>query len=100
MWRRRRKRMGRARDIDTSEHARRPEPSSGSGSAATAGTSTVTAVLEDGPLRGTRIETEVVEGRPPKTLDLEGDEGGTCRYGLSDWVQSGQSAKYSFLYRV
>jgi hypothetical protein len=61
---------------------------------------TITAMLEDGPLGGTSIEAEVVEGRPPKTLDVPADDGSTCRYCLADWVQSGRSALYTFLYRV
>jgi hypothetical protein len=28
------------------------------------------------------------------------DDGSTCRYCLAQWVQSGRSAVYSFLYRV
>ena len=28
------------------------------------------------------------------------DDGSSCRYCLADWVQSGQSAAYTFLYRV
>ena len=60
----------------------------------------ITATLEDGPLEGNSIETEVVEGRPPKTLDVPADDGSTCRYCLADWVQSGRSAAYTFLYRV
>jgi hypothetical protein len=46
------------------------------------------------------MEVEVVEGRPPKTLDAPADDGSTCRYCLAGWVQSGQSAAYTFLYRV
>ena len=61
---------------------------------------TITAVLEDGPLQGTRIEAEIVEGRPPKTIDAPADDGSTCRYCLADWVQSGRSAAYTFLYLV
>ena len=60
---------------------------------------TVTATLEDGPLEGTSLEAETVEGRPPKTLDVS-DDAGACRYCLADWVQSGRSAAYTFLYRV
>jgi hypothetical protein len=60
---------------------------------------TITAELDDGPLRGKRIDAQVVQGRPPSTIDVDDDEG-TCRYCLSDWVQSGPSAKYTFLYRV
>jgi hypothetical protein len=60
----------------------------------------ITATLEDGPLAGRSLEAETVEGRPPKTLDVPDDEGGTCRYCLEGWMQSGRSAKYTFLYRV
>jgi len=61
---------------------------------------TITAALDDGPLKGTRIEAQVVEGRPPSTVDVPAEDGGTCRYCLADWVQSGSSATYTFLYRV
>jgi hypothetical protein len=60
----------------------------------------VTAVLTGGPLDGRSVDAEVVEGRPPKTIDLAADDGTTCRYGLADWMQSGDSAEYSFLYGV
>jgi hypothetical protein len=62
--------------------------------------SMITAVLEDGPLEGRRIETAVIEGRPPKTIDVDADDGSTCRYCLSEWMQAGPSAQYTFLYRV
>ncbi len=61
---------------------------------------TITAVLEDGPLQGVRIEAQVVEGRPPSTVDVPADDGSTCRYCLAEWAQSGPSASYTFLYRV
>jgi hypothetical protein len=61
---------------------------------------TITATLKDGPLEGRSIETEVVEGRPPKTIDVPGDDGSTCRYCLAGWAQSGRCAVYTFLYRV
>ena len=60
---------------------------------------TITAVLDDGPLRGERIEAHVVQGRPPSTIDVPAD-GSTCRYCLATWAQSGPSAMYTFLYRV
>lgn len=60
----------------------------------------ITATLEDGPLKGSSIEAQVVEGRPPKTLDVPDEDGSTCRYCLEGWMQSGESAKYTFLYRV
>jgi hypothetical protein len=61
---------------------------------------TITAVLQRGPLAGRRIEVDVVEGRPPKTIDVPADDGSTCRYCLSDWTQTGPSAIYTFLYLV
>jgi hypothetical protein len=61
---------------------------------------TITAVLDDGPLRGARVEAQVVEGRPPSTVNVPADDGSTCRYCLAEWVQSGPSAVYTFLYRV
>jgi hypothetical protein len=61
---------------------------------------TITAVLEGGPRGGRRIEVDAVEGRPPKTIDVHADDGATCRYCLADWVQTGPSAVYAFLYRV
>ena len=60
---------------------------------------TLTATLEDGPLEGRSVEAELVEGRPPKTIDVP-DDRGTCRYCLGEWEQSGSSAAYTFLYRV
>jgi hypothetical protein len=61
---------------------------------------TITATFKDGPLEGRSIDVEVLEGRPPKTIDAAGDDGGTYRYCLAGWVQSGRSAVYTFLYRV
>jgi hypothetical protein len=61
---------------------------------------TITAALDDGPLRGKRLDAEVVEGRPPSTIDVTADDGSTYRYCLKEWVQSGPSAEYTFLYRV
>jgi hypothetical protein len=61
---------------------------------------TITAVLDDGPLKSRRVETEFIEGRPPKTLDLVADDGTMCRYCLAEWVQAGPSATYTFLYEV
>jgi hypothetical protein len=61
---------------------------------------TTTAQLEDGPLSGTSLEVGVVEGRPPKTIDVPSDDEATYRYCLADWVQAGGSASYTFLYPV
>jgi hypothetical protein len=61
---------------------------------------TGTATLEDGPLKGSGIEAEIAEGRPPKTIDTPADDGSTCRYCLADWEQGGPSVEYTFLYRV
>jgi hypothetical protein len=41
-----------------------------------------------------------VEGRPPKTIDLQDEHGGTLRYCLSEWNQEGMTADYTFLYAV
>ena len=61
---------------------------------------TISAMFKDGPLAGRSIEAEVLEGRPPKTLDAPADDGSMCRYCLEGWVQGGRSALYTFLYRV
>jgi len=61
---------------------------------------TITAVLKRGPMAGRRIGVDIVEGRPPKTIDLRADDGSECRYYLADWVQTGPSATYTFLYGV
>jgi hypothetical protein len=61
----------------------------------------ITAVLHDGPLKGTKMEVASLAGRPPMTLDLpSGDGGAESRYCLDSLVQGGDSAIYSFLYRV
>jgi hypothetical protein len=61
---------------------------------------TITATFEDGPLEGDSMDVEVLEGRPPKTIDVPAEGGDACRYCLAGWVQTGQSAAYTFLYRV
>ncbi len=61
---------------------------------------TITAALADGPLRGTGIVGQVVLGRPPSTVEVRADDESTCRYCLTEWTQSGPSAKYTFLYPV
>jgi hypothetical protein len=61
---------------------------------------TITAVLERGPLAGRRIDVDIVEGRPPKTIDVPADDESRCRYCLADWTQAGPSAIYTFLYLV
>jgi hypothetical protein len=61
---------------------------------------TITAVLQRGPLADRRIDVDVVEGRPPKTIDVPADDGSRCRYCLADWAQTGPSAIYTFLYLV
>ena len=60
----------------------------------------ITAMLENGPLGSSSIEVAVIEGRPPKTIDVPADDQSTCRYCLAGWMQSGRSATYTFLYRV
>jgi hypothetical protein len=58
------------------------------------------AVLIDGPLEGTKLEVEPVEGRPPSTVDAAAGDGRTLRYCLAEWTQTGPSAEYSYLYPV
>jgi hypothetical protein len=64
------------------------------------GAPTITAELSAGPLEGRSIEVDVVEGRPPKTIDVGAADGSTFRYCLAQWEQAGRSAAYTFLYRV
>jgi hypothetical protein len=61
---------------------------------------TVTALLSDGPLKGRHIDVELVEARPPKTIDEPADDASGCRYCLAEWTQSGPFAVYTFLYTV
>lgn len=61
---------------------------------------TITATLKGGPLARRRVDAEIVEGRPPMTLDLRADDGSTCRYCLEGLPQSGRAADYTFLYRI
>lgn len=61
---------------------------------------TISAVFTDGPLAGRSVDVELVEARPPSTVEPRADDGTTCRYCLAEWAQSGPSAEYSFLYRV
>jgi hypothetical protein len=61
---------------------------------------TVAAKLIDGPLAGTTVTAYVVEGRPPKTIDVEGPDRASQRYCLAEWEQTGNSADYTFLYEV
>jgi hypothetical protein len=58
------------------------------------------AVLTDGPLTGTSLEVEPVEGRPPSTIDVSDADGRILRYCLAEWTQAGMSAEYSYLYPV
>jgi hypothetical protein len=60
----------------------------------------ISAKLTDGPLSGTSTQVHAVEGRPPKTIDVDGPGGERHRYCLAEWEQSGHSAIYTFLYEV
>lgn len=64
------------------------------------GVPTITAMLRDGPLGGSRIESEIIHGRAPSTIEIKAGDETTCRYCLEGLVQSGRSAAYTFLYRV
>jgi len=84
-------RRARSGETRTRHVMREPEPPAGP---------TVSAVLTDGPLKGLSVDVELVEARPPSTVELGADDDTTCRYCLSEWTQAGPSALYSFLYRV
>jgi hypothetical protein len=58
------------------------------------------ALLTDGPLEGRSVEVDPVEGRPPSTVDVPGENGDTYRYCLAEWQQQGMTAAYTFLYTV
>jgi hypothetical protein len=58
---------------------------------------TITDVLADGPRPGKRFEARAVESRPPDTVDVQSDDSGACSAG-EEWVESGPSADYTFLY--
>jgi hypothetical protein len=60
----------------------------------------ITAKLGDGPMSGTTTEVPAVEGRPPKTIDVDAPGDAKCRYCLAEWTQSGHSAVYTFLYEI
>jgi hypothetical protein len=60
----------------------------------------VQALLEDGPLKGQTVDVEAVQGRPPATVDVPDEAGGTCRYCLAEWTQEGMTAHYTYLYAV
>ncbi|QEC47251.1 hypothetical protein FSW04_06370 [Baekduia soli] len=59
-----------------------------------------TALLHDGPLRGLRVPTEIVQGRPPCTIDVPNGSAGVCRYCLKEWGETGSTAGYTYLYAV
>jgi len=61
---------------------------------------TIAAKLVDGPLKGRSVDTAIVQGRPPSTVEVAADDGTMCRYCLTELAQDGPSAQYSFLYRV
>ena len=61
---------------------------------------TISAILTDGPLEGRSVDVELIEARPPPTVEVRADDDTTCRYCLTEWTQAGPSADYSFLYRV
>jgi hypothetical protein len=51
-------------------------------------------------MSGTTTNVAAVEGRPPKTIEVDGPGDMRSRYCLSDWEQAGHSAVYIFLYEV
>jgi hypothetical protein len=61
----------------------------------------ITALLEDGPLadRSSAEDSRSVLRRARRER-VSADDGSACRYCLAEWVQTGRSARYAFLYRV
>lgn len=57
------------------------------------------ALLKDGPLKGTAVDIDAIEGRPPTTIEVSG-ETATYRYCLEQLNQEGMTAAYTFLYPV
>jgi hypothetical protein len=51
-------------------------------------------------MKGKTVEVEALEGRPPPTIDVPDERGGTCRYCLAQLTQEGMTAAYTFLYTV
>ena len=60
----------------------------------------VSASLVDGPLAGRRVDVDIVEGRPPITIDVPTQDGSACRYCLEALKQGGSSALYTFVSRA
>ncbi len=87
--------LARSEHVGLAQAGASPAPASGA-----EGGPTITAALDDGPLQGIRIQIQVIEGRPPSTVNVPADDGSTYRYCLAQWHQSGPSAAYTFLYRV
>jgi hypothetical protein len=77
-----------------------PSPEAERAAARSGGAPAIVAEFGDGPLAGRSLDVEAVEGRPPKTIDVDAPDGGTLRYCLAEWAQIGGSAAYTFLYRV
>lgn len=65
------------------------------------GGESVRARLENGPMKGEMIDVDLVEARPPKTIEVSAAlQEVTYRYCLSRWTQAGDTAAYTFLYPV
>ncbi len=63
--------------------------------------SSVQAHLDNGPMKGETIDIDLVEARPPKTIEVsDAHQKGTYRYCLRRWTQKGETAAYTFLYPV
>jgi hypothetical protein len=52
---------------------------------------TITATFKDGPLKGSSIEAEVLEGRPPKIIDAPVGDGSACLCCLAGWLRGTHS---------
>ena len=51
-------------------------------------------------MHGETIDIDLVEARPPKTIEVSDAQEATYRYCLGHWTQEGETAAYTFLYAV
>jgi hypothetical protein len=59
--------------------------------------STIVTLLEGGPLAARRVAGRWWKVARRKTIEVDADDGGTCRYCLAEWAEVGRSAVHTFL---
>jgi hypothetical protein len=58
--------------------------------------STIVALLEGRPLAGRRVARRWSKVARRKTIEVDADDGGRCRYCLAEWAEVGRSAVHTF----